>query len=153
MDLAHHNIIKCFVQQLYKYDIILMFFCFFLETPFYRSFRSSKDKQQKSGYKQLQNDPSLEETTPRSSSNTPSPSTARSSNRSRPPRPPQPKSGAQEGLLIDLSEESRSSPTPSESSRTVDIPLYVNLQRLSICDFSFDDSNTSTNSNIYEYIQ
>ncbi len=140
------------VQVLVFKNNIFSLLSFFSETPFYRSFRSSKDKQQKSGYKQLQNDPSTEEPRSRSSSNTPSPSSTRSS-KSRPPRPPQPKGGAQEGLLIDLSEDSRSSPTPSESSRTVDIPLYVNLQRLSICDFGFDDGGSSPSSNIYEYIQ
>ncbi len=68
--------------------------------PFYRSFRTEKNKQQKSGYKQLQNDSTGERERPRSAGPGGSPNPPRGSptfsrgtkqRSSGPPRPPKPK--------------------------------------------------------------
>ena len=96
---------------------------FVTETPFYRSFRSENKKNQKSGYKQLQNDASLDSER-KASSDSSSPSLPRGSKIKGPPGPPQPLGGSpaevQEDLLIDLSEDNRDSPSLLSSVRVGD---------------------------------
>ena len=115
------------------------------ETPFYRSFRSENKKSQKSGYKQLQNDSSLDlERKVSSASSSPPPT--RASKIKGPPRPPHPRGESprspaevQEDLLIDLSEDNRDTPSPVSSVRVCDDshPSSNELYTLSACATGF----------------